>query len=43
MDEFPFSRILRWKNASLGNTLPFSREVSSRGRLGEEGSCFAIR
>jgi len=43
IDELPFSRILRRKKANLGYTPPFSFETSSRGRLGEEGNCFAIR
>lgn len=43
MDELPFNRILRRKKANRGCTLPFSRGGSSRGRLGDDGSRFAIR
>lgn len=43
MDELPFSRILRLKKANLETLRPFSRDESSSGRLGEEGSHFEIR
>lgn len=43
MDELPFSCILRRKKSNLGKPLPFSRETSSSGRLGEEGKCFVMR
>lgn len=43
MDELPFKRIRRRKKANLERLRPFSREESSRGRLGEEGSHFEIR
>jgi hypothetical protein len=43
IDELPFNRILLLKNANLEKVRPFSREASSTGRLGEEGSHFEIR
>ena len=43
MEELPFNRILLLKKANLACRLPFSREASSRGRLGDDGSRFAIR
>lgn len=43
IDELPFSRILRLKKANLETLRPFSRDESSRGRLGEEGSHFEMR
>jgi hypothetical protein len=44
MDEFPFSRIRRLKNANLGRDRPFSREKSSiDGNAGAEGKRFVIR
>ena len=43
IDELPFKRILLLKNANLEMLRPFSRETSSTGRLGEEGSHFEIR
>lgn len=44
MEEFPFSRIRRRKNANLGTARPFSRETSSTdGSTGEEGRRFTIR
>lgn len=44
MEEFPFSRIRRLKNANLGRDRPFSREKSSiDGSAGVEGKRFVIR
>lgn len=43
IEELPFKRILRLKKANRGRRLPFSREASSRGRLGDDGSRFTIR
>lgn len=43
MDELPFKRILRLKKANLECKALFSWEASSRGRLGDDGSRFAMR
>jgi hypothetical protein len=43
MEELPFNRILRLKNANLGNLRPFSGDESSIGRLGAEGNHFPTR
>lgn len=43
IEELPFNRILRLKKANLDRLRPFSRDESSRGRLGVEGSHFVTR
>lgn len=38
MEELPFNRMRRRKKANRGELRPFSREASSKGRLGALGS-----
>jgi len=43
MDELPFNRMRRRKKANRGEAWPFSRETSSKGRLGALGSRLVMR
>lgn len=43
MEELPFKRMRRRKNANRGELWPFSRETSSNGRLGAVGNRLAMR
>lgn len=43
MEELPFNRMRRRKKANRDEPWPFSRETSSKGRLGALGSRLVMR